>query len=194
MPTRRSERPAPGDRRREALLAAAYGLIAEKGLGGLRTRDVVERAGVNISMLHYYFGSKDGLIVAVVEHTREQWRGPDGDHVDGSLRAHLEASSRSFRDDPRLGVVLQELSLHATRDPAARAAFDQIFRDWNARVADILRAEQAQGLRPASLDPQRAAIVVTSFVMGARTQLGVDPSAFDFAAVFAELDRQLAAG
>lgn len=192
MATRTSDRPAPGDRKRVALLEAAFDVIAEKGLVGLRTRDVVERAGVNISMLHYYFGTKDGLIVAVVAHTREQWRRSEGGPPH-TLRDHFAESAARFHADPRLGVVLQELSLHALRDPATRTAFAAMFADWNRRVAEILRHEQGLGLRPASLDPERAAVAVTSFVMGANMQRGVDPTAFDFAAVTAQLDRWLAA-
>ncbi len=192
MATRSSDRAAPGDRKRVALLEAAYGLIAEKGLGGLRTRDVVERAGVNISMLHYYFGTKDALIVAVAEHTQLRWKDADGEHAPRTLLEHLEASAHSFRADPRLAVVLQELSLHAVRDAATRASFAENFREWNRRVAAIVREEQRLGLRRADLDPERAAIVITSFMMGASTQLGVDPQAFDFADLSAQLDRWLA--
>ncbi len=193
MATRSSERPASGDRKREALLAAAYDLIADKGLAGLRTRDIVERAGVNISMLHYYFGTKEGLILAVVAHTREQWKGGDDEHAPQSLHEHLAAAWQSFRDDPRLAAVLQELALRALRDEATRAAFDEIFRGWNRRVAELVAREQRLGQRPAGLDPQRAAVVVTSFVMGAQMQLGVNPTAFDFAAAARQLDHMLTA-
>jgi hypothetical protein len=89
-------------------------------------------------------------------------------------------------------VVLQELSLHAVRDAATRASFAENFREWNRRVAAIVREEQRLGLRRADLDPERAAIVITSFMMGASTQLGVDPQAFDFADLSAQLDRWLA--
>jgi AcrR family transcriptional regulator len=190
--TRPSDRAAPGDRKRLALLEAAFDVIAEKGLVGLRTRDVVERAGVNISMLHYYFGTKDGLVVAVVAHTRQQWRGSEGGPPQ-TLREHFAESADRFRADPRLGVVLQELSLHALRDAATRTAFAALFAEWNRLVADILRHEQRLGLRPPGLDPERAAVAVTAFVMGANMQRGIDPTAFDLAAVTAELDRWLTA-
>jgi AcrR family transcriptional regulator len=142
-------------------------------------------------MLHYYFGTKDGLIVAVVIHTREQWKSSRGGPPQ-TLREHLQESAARFHADPRLRVVLQELSLHALRDAATRTAFAAMFAEWNHRVADILRHEQRLGLRPADLDPERAAVAITSFVMGANMQRGIDPTAFDFAAVTADLDRWLA--
>src|SRR5689334_14077679 len=85
----------PGEERRSELLDAAYTLIAEKGLEGLRTRDIVARAGVNISTLHYYFGTKDELLVAVLDHVRDKFVGVDAQGAAASggqttMRSHIE--------------------------------------------------------------------------------------------------------
>ena len=41
-------------------------LLAD-GYAGLSTRKVAEEAGVPLSQLHYHFGSKGGLILALLE-------------------------------------------------------------------------------------------------------------------------------
>jgi AcrR family transcriptional regulator len=41
-----------GDDRRLAIAAAARAIIVEKGLEGLRTRDIAKRVGINIATLH----------------------------------------------------------------------------------------------------------------------------------------------
>src|SRR4051812_2528672 len=64
--------------RRAALLEAAYAVVADKGLEGLRTRDVAARAGVNIATLHYYFGTKEALVLALVERVRDLFTREDG--------------------------------------------------------------------------------------------------------------------
>ena len=189
-----SKPPAPtADQRRLDLLEAAYALVAEKGLVGLRTRDIVARAGVSIAMLHYYYGTKDALLVAVVEHTTDKFVAPQEalGTWPPTLRQHLDSARDTFRANPRLSVVLQELSLHAHRDEATRAAFDRLFRSWNEVVALILREEISRGVRPADLDPVLGAFLVTSHVMGAMMQLGVSPGVVDFDAISAELDRRL---
>src|SRR6185437_3442673 len=43
-----------GVAQRRELVLAAFNLIAEKGFEGLRTRDVAQRADLNIATLHYY--------------------------------------------------------------------------------------------------------------------------------------------
>src|SRR3954470_10696985 len=59
---------ATRDDRRAELVEAAYQLIAEKGIEGLRTRDVAARVGINISTLHYHFDTKEKLIAGVVDY------------------------------------------------------------------------------------------------------------------------------
>jgi AcrR family transcriptional regulator len=204
MPTSPARRAAPGraaepaEQRRLDLLEAAYAVIAEKGLEGLRTRDVAARAGVNISTLHYYFATKDALLVALVDHVREKFRarpparrggaaGAPG--VDASLRGHLESAFRTFRSTPHLSTVLQELVSRARRDAATRGAFRALHLEWNAMVEEVLRAGVCAGALRADLDPQAGARVATSFIMGAMMQLDLNPKAFDFEAVARELER-----
>ena len=52
---------------RTALLDAATELFAEKGPSDVSVREVATRAGVNHGLVHYYFGSKDALLAAVLD-------------------------------------------------------------------------------------------------------------------------------
>jgi TetR/AcrR family transcriptional regulator len=51
---------------RSALLAVATPLFAEKGFNGVSVREIAGFAGVNVSMISYYFGGKEGLYGAVL--------------------------------------------------------------------------------------------------------------------------------
>lgn len=51
---------------RRRLLATAGRLFAEKGFDGVSTRDIANAAGVNISLISYYFNGKEGLYIAVL--------------------------------------------------------------------------------------------------------------------------------
>jgi AcrR family transcriptional regulator len=183
------------DRRRRDLLDATFTLIAEKGFEGLRTRDIAARAGVNIATLHYHFGTKEALLAALMEYLRDmflaqQWRG-DG-ATEATLRSHLAGAWRSLRSNTHLATVLLELTLRAKRDAAARRALSSIQRYWNELVEDILRRGVAAKQLRRDLDPRAGAFIVTAFIMGATTQLGVNPRAFDFAVAAAEFERWLA--
>jgi AcrR family transcriptional regulator len=180
--------PALQDRRRADLLDAALQLVAERGVEGLRTRDVAARAGVNVSTLHYWFGTKEDLLLALVGHASEQFGDP-GEPGHETLREHLQRAWQAFEARPQLAMVLQELSMRAQRDEATRAVFQRVFSGWSAVVEEVLRAGMARGELRADLDPAASARVLTSFIMGALLQLGIDRQAFDFGIVAAELER-----
>ncbi|MFL6021967.1 MAG: TetR/AcrR family transcriptional regulator [Marmoricola sp.] len=48
------------------LVEAAERLFAERGVGAVSLRAVMQAAGTNVAAVHYYFGSKDALVAAVV--------------------------------------------------------------------------------------------------------------------------------
>ncbi len=59
---RRGRPPAGGPDTREAILAAARELFAERGYATTTMRAVAGRAGVDPALIHHYFGTKDGLL------------------------------------------------------------------------------------------------------------------------------------
>ena len=52
----------PSDHTRNAILAAAERLYADRGFGDVTLRDIVAEANVNLAAVNYHFGSKDELI------------------------------------------------------------------------------------------------------------------------------------
>lgn len=109
---RRAGRARGGTGGREAILAAAGRVFAEKGFGEARVDEIAARAGVNKSMLYYHVGGKDELYAAVVA------RALDGVSarlaaVTGSkapaeerFRALVDAIGRASRDVPEFPVLI----------------------------------------------------------------------------------------
>jgi AcrR family transcriptional regulator len=52
---------------RVRLLEAAGQIFAEKGFKGSTVRDIIQRAGVNLAAVNYYFRDKEGLYVEAVK-------------------------------------------------------------------------------------------------------------------------------
>jgi AcrR family transcriptional regulator len=63
----RSDGNAAGDRTRARLITAAERLFAQNGLDAVSVRDVTSAAKANTAAVHYHFGSKRGLIEAILE-------------------------------------------------------------------------------------------------------------------------------
>ncbi len=53
--------------KRDHILDVAERIFAEYGFDGASTRLISGEAGVNMAMLNYYFGSKEGLLIAIFE-------------------------------------------------------------------------------------------------------------------------------
>src|SRR5688500_821204 len=54
------------------LLEAAKKALRQNGYAGLSTRDVAAAAGVPLSQIHYHFGSKQGMVLALFEYLNAQ--------------------------------------------------------------------------------------------------------------------------
>jgi TetR/AcrR family transcriptional regulator len=65
------------NRTREAILAAAQDEFARKGLSGGRVDEIARRSRANKRMIYHYFGSKQGLYLAVLERVYEGLRGSE---------------------------------------------------------------------------------------------------------------------
>ena len=67
----------------EKILDAAQSLFARRGFNGVSLKEIADRAGVDASLLHYYFTSKDRLFGAVIAR-----------HADEVNKARLQALRR----------------------------------------------------------------------------------------------------
>ena len=58
----------PAAERRRQIITAATRLVAERGFWGLSMQDVADEWGLTVPGLLHHVGSKDGLLIAVLEH------------------------------------------------------------------------------------------------------------------------------
>jgi AcrR family transcriptional regulator len=147
---------------RERLLAATIDHVAEHGIGELSLRGLAAALGTSHRMLIYHFGSKDGLLVAVVREVEERQRLVLGALLtDGSMSVQ-ERARRFWRllADPamwpheRLFFELYGQALQGRSHTAA--LLDGIVTDWlgpltelgvqQGRSEDAARAEARLGI------------------------------------------------
>ena len=80
-----------GVKSRELVLDAAERVMATEGFEAATIARVVEEAGVPLSSVYHYYGSKDGLLLAVMQRGVEQFFAdvPDYDQRSGTAVEHL---------------------------------------------------------------------------------------------------------
>jgi AcrR family transcriptional regulator len=139
---------------RTLILDAARSRLLADGYGGLSTRKVADEAGVPLSQLHYYFGSKQGLILALLEE--ENQRRLARQHKmyaeDAPLWHRYERACDFFEEDLESGYVrvLQEMIAAGWANQELGEAVRKLLSGWFALLTEVTReAEQRFGpLRP----------------------------------------------
>jgi AcrR family transcriptional regulator len=116
--------------RRQAILDAAVAVIARRGVRGLRVEQVAAEAGVAVSLIYYYFGNRNGLVRATLDHANERAaaRGAAGG-AEAMLLAELDESAHDT------SVVWGEVLASAVFEPALRDGLRDANATWSDRVA-----------------------------------------------------------
>src|SRR5207247_3832244 len=100
-------RRARGEDTRTQILDAARDSLSEEGYTGTTTREIADRAGVQLSLVHYHFGSKREVLAAVLsrenerllERQRALYAGPE------PLAEKWRTACAYLREDLRSGYV-----------------------------------------------------------------------------------------
>jgi AcrR family transcriptional regulator len=137
------------DTRTRIIDAARTRMLAD-GYAGLSTRKVAEEAGVPLSQLHYHFGSKGGLILALFAMENEQRlaRQTRLYAEDRPLWQRYEQACDFLEDDLESGYVrvLQELVAAGWSNPEIGAAVRELIGGWIALLIEVAReAERRHG-------------------------------------------------
>ena len=170
---RRGRRPGPSTTR-DAILAAARERFSAHGYDRVRMRDVAADAEVDVALVTYHFGSKDGLFAAALEMPAPMAalmadvleHGEIDDFAERFLRRVLEVW-----DDERTGGPLVALVRSAmSHPPAAQALREFVQAELLARIAARLGTADAD---------KRAALFGSQLIgiMLYRHVLGVEPVA-----------------
>jgi AcrR family transcriptional regulator len=122
----------PDQTTRTTILRAAKESLVESGYSALSTRSIAQRAGVPLSQIHYHFGTKQNLVLEVLEEENQrllerqtrlyqsdipfwkQWEQAcdflDDDLASGYVRVLQEMTAAGWGDDEIASAVRANLS------------------------------------------------------------------------------------
>lgn len=149
---------------RGRLIEVARGLFAEKGLEGTSTRDIAKAANLNVSLISYYFGGKEGLYKAVLtEFASTAMRRMDvlfnsldleilnKNSFKAALRTLITGIITHKINNREINVLIQREVM--TGLPYAKEVFENTFVKILERVVGIYQTGQAKGLVKKELNP-----------------------------------------
>jgi AcrR family transcriptional regulator len=155
-------------------LEAAKKVLRQNGHSGLSTRDVAAAAGVPLSQIHYHFGSKQGLMLALFDYLNAQLLDRQNAMFHDttlSLSQRWDRACDYLDEDIASGYVrvLQELIAASWSDPEVAKVVRAGLMGWFALIADVARRAEKElgGLGPFS--PEDVAALVSSAFIGSES-------------------------
>jgi AcrR family transcriptional regulator len=158
---------------RERILQAAFTVLSRQGYENTSIKDIAEEAGVAQGLVHYYFKSKQQLVLAVLIEVCRQVELKDAVGEAGAVAAfqNFKEMLRSSRDTHALYIQLIGVGLH---DAELGAGVRDFVRTDRGHTEDIAR----QVLAERELDPGPARAIagaVWGAILGIMVQHLIDP-------------------
>ena len=154
----------------QRIVDAMRASVAARGIAGSTFEHVAGEAGVSRGLLHYYFGTKERLLVEVVRRDTEirvaRLDEPLGQArtVDDVLDVLVSSLTELIEDEPGFFLLIYELFSAGRRKPEIQHEVGQLFDRTRSHVAEILEDKQREGVLNLRHDAE--AIVAYLFAVG----------------------------
>ena len=163
------ERELSGDKA-QRIVDAMRDSVARRGAAGSTFEHVAREAGVSRGLLHYYFGTKERLLVEVVRRDTElrvnrlDERLAPAQSVDDVIEALVTSLTEMIENEAGFFLLLYELFSAGRRNPEIQHEVGQLFERTRSHVAEVLRAKQEAGVLKLRFDAD--AVVSYLFALG----------------------------
>ncbi|MFB6125371.1 MAG: TetR/AcrR family transcriptional regulator [Halanaeroarchaeum sp.] len=158
---------------RDAIMEATYRVLAEEGYADLTTKAIAEEVGKSTALIHYYYDTKETLLVEFLEYLLDTFREgverQSGDAPAERLETFLERFVSGPEDPEAFHTAMLDLRTQAPHDAAFREQLRTNDREITDYVADVLAAGIEAG-EFREVDPDRVASFLFSALDGARTR------------------------
>ncbi len=170
------------DESERGLLQAAIAVVAEEGVGAVTFDAVGRKGGFSRGLATQRFGSKRGLIEAVLEHLHERQevlhRGTDIDDLPGleAVLAYVDLYLRDLSASGEARAYFMLLSSAVADASALRTVFAEAHERVERRLEAWVLKGQAEGAIRREIDADAAALMIGSLLFGLSMQSLIDPA------------------
>ena len=173
----------------QRIVDAMRSSVAERGIAGSTFEQVSKQAGVSRGLLHYYFGTKERLLVEVVRRDSEiriaRLDEPlaNAASVDDVLRVLVSSLQDMLDNEPGYFDLLFELFIAGRHNEGIQREVRELFRRSREHVVEILRAKEGEGVIAPRFDLESVVSYLFSIADGIAMQVLSEPDK-DFESVF----------
>ena len=165
----------------QRIVDAMRASVAARGAAGSTFDHVAREAGVSRGLLHYYFGTKERLLVEVVRRDSDLRLAALDEAIAAARSADdlLHVLVRSLEDlverDPAFVALHFELFTSSRRTPEIAAELAALHRRIREHVAEQLGAKRAEGVIAMGADAEAVVTVLLSLADGLALRMLADP-------------------
>ncbi|HPA37499.1 MAG TPA: TetR/AcrR family transcriptional regulator [Phenylobacterium sp.] len=169
------------DESERRLIEAAAGLVVEQGIGAATFANIGERAGYSRGLVTQRFGSKQGLIEAMIERLQLRIgalledRGVEGMSGLDQVLANVDVFLAALERDGELRAYFVLLASAVADVSELRAPFAAAHKQVEQSYEALFRQGQAEGVVKPDLDAAAAALMTGALLFGLSMQLLLDP-------------------
>jgi AcrR family transcriptional regulator len=156
--------------------------VATRGAAGSTFEHVAREAGVSRGLLHYYFGTKERLLVEVVRRDSEirvaRLDEPlaNSQSVDDVLQVLVASLTDLIDNEPAFFLLLYELFSAGRRNPEIQREVGQLFDRTRSHVAEVLERKQQEGVLKLRYDAEAIVAYLFAAADGFALQALSEPS------------------
>jgi AcrR family transcriptional regulator len=164
------------------LVAAMRDSVAEVGIADSTFERVAGKAGVSRGLLHYYFGSKERLLVEVVRRDTDDRIASLGHAmraaktVDELIIAMSETFERTLREQTGYVYMVSELYVAGRNGPDLQRELGELYSRARRELAEILREKEREGVIRLRYGPEATLAYLFAAGDGLTVQRLTDPS------------------
>lgn len=191
-PTRRSRVTAQGALSRDRILDAALDTMSERGFSASSVDAICRQAGVVKTALYWHFGSKEGLLAAVLDRVSTEWIDEIRRSVDpsGAPLERLDAALAGIRHivetrPLHLRLLLSVLLERSESDPVTRQTLGRIF----TQARDALQHGLEDNLGRTIPGLEEIADTMLALMQSAALRRLAEPQSLDLDRLFAHVRR-----
>jgi AcrR family transcriptional regulator len=165
----------------QRIIAAMRASVGTHGAAASTFDHVAREAGVSRGLLHYYFGSKERLLVEVVRHDCEirinamEEELAQADSVEAIVEALVRQLQNFVQEEAGGQAVIYEMLSASRHSEEIRAELAELYRRWREHLARSLEHKERQGVVELEADAQTVASVLFALGDGMGIQLISDP-------------------
>ena len=170
-----------GGQKVQRIVDAMRHCVAERGIAGATFEHVSREAGVSRGLLHYYFGTKERLLIQVLRSDAETRIAmldeplAAAETVDDVVAVLVAGAEEVLREDPGFYVILYELFTAGRQNREIQAELAELYERSRRHLADALRQKEAEGVLSLRFDAEAVVSYMFAAADGSALQRLTDP-------------------